>query len=104
MNMERKSLIRPTLGIAKGIIIILLGFIWWDIVSLGSFMQYVGSGNKNMLTVGAIQGLVFLGFGFWRGVVAIRSRKTKELTNLNFGLWLLLFCLTLAFVLFVTFR
>jgi hypothetical protein len=91
----------PKLGIVKGIIIILLGVMWLNNMSYGSLLGYQDTGSRVMLSAGIVWGLIIFGLCLWRGIVAIRDRKIKRVTYLNFGVWTGFFVLTLAYVLYI---
>jgi hypothetical protein len=84
----------PRLGIAKGIIAILLGvegFLLMFAVGIGLLLlsaespaDFVGKYVPGAFLVG----LAIFGLCLWRGSVAIRNRKVRRVTRLNFGLWL----------------
>jgi hypothetical protein len=100
-NRSEQMVATPKLGIAKGIIIILLGVMWLNNMSYGALLGYQDTGNRGMLLAGVGWALVIFGVCLWRGIVAIRERKVKRVTYLNFGVWTGFFVLTLAYVLYI---
>ncbi len=95
----------PGLGLAKGIIAILLGVLAGIEVALvglvgnllllamtnNPWYDYHGRevwANYSIMITGAVIGLVIFGLCLWRGIVAIRRRKSTRVTHFNFGLWL----------------
>lgn len=102
----------PRLGLAKGIIAIVLGVLWLFIVPLIVILGWVvllflagpdggpGPGFAEhpiaSLIVGVVLGIAICGLCIWRGILAIRSRKVNRVTRLNFALWLGFLLVTLA--------
>jgi len=102
----------PGLGLAKGIIAIVLGVLWLFIVPLMFFLVWVlllflaGPGaspspGSDLFTAasligGVVLGIVVCGLCIWRGILAIRKRKLKRVTRLNFGLWVGFLVVTLS--------
>jgi len=95
----------PRLGLAKGIIAILLGVTAGVVVAfvalLGNAVLFAMANNPwydyhgreawtnyAILITGVVIGSVIFGLCLWRGIVAIRKRKFRRVTHFNFGLWL----------------
>lgn len=102
LNKDTQIIATPKLGIIKGIIIILLGIIWLNNYSLGALIGYQNTDSKGTLLSGIICGWVILGICLWRGILAIYKHKSKGVTYLNFGSWIVFFGASLAFVLWIT--
>jgi len=105
MNDGEQIVATPRLGLAKGIIAILLGMVLLVIVfSLVLFAELIVlavlsnpfthpdpwsiAEVREMMAAPMVSGLVPFGLCLWRGIVAIRRRKVRRVTRLNFGLWL----------------
>ena len=102
----------PRLGLAKGIIAIVLGVLWLFIVPLIVILGWalllfrVGPGGgpgpgPDLFTtaswiLGVIVGIVICVLCIWRGTLAIRSRRVNRVTGLNFALWVGFLLVTLS--------
>jgi len=104
----------PGLGLAKGIVAILLGMEGSGIVFAIAFAVFFLATDDRWgeltnptpdpysavaLMVMAILPPIIFGFFLWRGIVAIRKRRVKIVTYVSFGLWVVsLVCLPLIVV------
>ena len=102
----------PGLGLAKGIIAIVLGVLWLFIVPLTVILGWVallflaGPGGGPgpgfvihpiaSLIVGVILGIVICVLCLWRGTLALRTRQVTRVTRLNFALWVGFLVITLS--------
>ena len=87
----------PGLGLAKGIIAILLGVISFGglfvialIVGFAATVEPwygISGGRVAMIIVAFLLPPISFGLCLWRGIVAIRKRKVRRVTYLNFCLW-----------------
>lgn len=98
----------PRLGIAKGIVAILLGVVagveiafigmlgnavllamtnnpWYDYHGREAWTNY------SVLITGVVIGSIIFGLCLWRGIIAIRKRRVNRVTHFNFGIWLSFF-------------
>ena len=101
----------PGLGLAKGIIAISLGVVLLVMIfslvltTEAFFLALLSPIGSNpgaslsseltflMLLAPTVSGLIPFGLCLWRGILAIRYRKVRRVTPLNFGLWLGFFIL-----------
>lgn len=99
----------PGLGLAKGIIAISLGVVLLVMIfslvltteafflallsPIGSSASLSSELTLLMLLAPTVSGLIPFGLCLWRGILAIRYRKVRRVTPLNFGLWLGFFIL-----------
>ena len=90
----------PQLGIAKGIIAIVIGLLWLNNMAYGSLLSYHDTGMMASLVSGLIWGLVICGLLTRRGVLAIKHRRTTTVTRLNFGVWVAVLAATLVYIYF----
>ena len=101
MSDSKQLAATPGLGLAKGIIAILIGFIsFGGLFLIALFVGFaatvepwygISGGRVAMIIVAFLLPPISFGLCMWRGIVAIRKRRTRRVTPLNFGLWLGLF-------------
>ncbi|MBE0430603.1 MAG: hypothetical protein IBX67_02135 [Dehalococcoidia bacterium] len=102
MQESEQIVATPRLGIAKGIVAILLGMEGSGIVFAIAFAVFFLATDDRWgeltnptpdpysavaLMVMAVLPPIIFGFFLWRGIVAIRKRRVKRVTYVNFGLW-----------------
>ena len=89
------------LGIAKGIIMILVGAIFLNNMSYGALLGNQDTGDGGMLASGVVWAWIIFGLFLWRGIVAIRKRKVREVTRLNLGVWIGVLTITLVWTIWL---
>jgi len=93
--------INPILGVLKGVLIMLFGFIWIEMYSLVSLVSYSDMRDRSYLWVGVIWGWGILGICLWRGIVAIRKRRQVRVGFMSIGMWVLGIIAVLSFYILI---
>ncbi len=88
---------KARIGVAKGVIAIILGLLWFNNLAAGGLMLY---GDTSYLIIGLALGLGIAGLFISRGVMAIKRRHSEAVTNLNFAGWIVALVGTLAYIYF----
>ena len=88
----------PKMGILKGIVLIIVGFLWLNTYALGAMLGYVDSGQISGYYAGVIFGWLIFLLCEWRGVISIVKRNEKYISGTEMFLLTLFFSATLLIV------